>query len=312
MQQKAYTTRDFQTFTESTIYDYDGSIFAPDADYFFANQNGDKLMFSDGAEIYMFGDYTLVSGSPSRLWYTTDNGRTIRCAAKFGTTIMDGAVRNIRHVHSVVYNEYQDCIYVTTGDSSTECFYIKAKYHVQQDEWEWVIIASGPQFKFGNHLYDEHFAYFVTDYTQDTQWYDKKGVLRCPIAGTGNYDNYTKVYKAPQDEWGTKALSKFIYDQNGHKVILPDNIGYGSLWFAKQGFDFSKINFNDSKVLLSGNVIGPNYNGDIYVTAYSNVSGDRYTDDGNLRLNRKVVNLSRIIRAQLEEEFFTGYNIDCF
>ena len=299
---KVYWTRDYLTLNESTVFDYGGIPFVPDARHFFGMQTGDTIMHVGDTEIYVWGDYVVGAGSAiPRLWYSIDRGRTIKCAAKFGTMDMDGAWRWIRHVHRVYQHKKDESFYICTGDGGDENMIIRAVYDVALDSWGWKVLAQGADYKMGNIILDDVFAYLVTDYTEPDQ-YDKKGIYRVPIADIGDYTKYQLVFKADPAEWGSVAPVNILLDNNGNKVILPDYLGAGFIWLAREGLDFKKVPI--SPAVLLGYCIGANYQGDIWCVAYNN-SGELNTPT-ELKLNRGSYNLTKALRDAGVDNFMRG------
>ena len=296
---KVYWTDDYLTLNESNVYDHNGSVFVPTTRHFFMMQTGDSIMYVGDQEIFVWGDYT-VSGR-TRIWYSLDRGRTIKCAALFGTTVMDGAVRGVRHVHRVYFRKKDETFYIATGDLGAECMIIKAKYNVSADTWAWNVLARGIEYKFGNIIMDDYFAYMVTDYT-DPSLADKKGIYRVPIADIGDITKYRMIYNAKASEWGSISLVSLLMDKNGNKVILPDYLGAGFVWVAREGLDFKKISISPSVLLAY--TIGENYNGDIYCVAYNN-SGELGKPD-SLKLNRGTYNLTKTLRRNGVPNFMSN------
>lgn len=300
---KVYWTRDYLTLNESIIYDHDGSLFVPTSRHFFGMQTGDSIMHVGDTEIYVWGDY-VVDGTPARIWYSVDRGRTIKCAVKFGTTVIDGAIRPARHTHRVYQRAKDESFYINTGDDGNENMIIRAVYNVELDSWDWEVLAQGIDYKFGNIIIDDHFAYLVTDYTEVSQT-DKKGIYRVLITDVGDFSKYQLIYKAEQSEWGNIAPLSLLLDNNGNKVILPDYLGAGFIWLAREGLDFKRV-FISPSVLLAY-TIGANYKGDIYCVAYNN-SGELNTQS-QLKLNRGTYNLTRALRAAGINDFMRGTNM---
>lgn len=296
--EKVYWTRDYLTLNESTVYDHDGSVFVPSAKHFFCMQTGDSISYIDDQEIYVWGDY-LLSGT-ARIWYSLDRGRTIKCAAKFGTTLMGGVARPIRHVHRVYYHKASKSFYITTGDNGDECMIIHAIYDVASDAWTWDVLNTGIEYKFGNISIDSNnIAYMVTDYT-DISLRDKKGIYRVPVSDLGDITKYQMIYNAKQSDWGSIAPVVLMMDKNGNKVLQPDWLGAGYVWVAREGLDFRKVTLSEKKLLAYA--VGENYNGDIYCMDYIH-------QDGNLRLNRGSYNITKMLRDAGITNFMMGVNI---
>lgn len=267
---KVYWTKDYSTLTESTVLDYDGTAFSPaSGELHFHNMNNNQhLQFLDGKEMYVWGDYLLTSthGTP-RIWYTTDKGRTIKCAAKFGTTPMNGNNPiSIRHVHKVELHPTNGYFYITTGDSGdSQCCILRARYNASQDTWAFELLAQGVEFKMDQIVFAEgnSYVYFVTDYTDNDA--KPKGVLRVAIDDLGTEmsaytDKFQYVFKS------NKPWTRLVIDNHGHKVLIPDYQGRGEIWCAKSGWDFHKVSLpSQYSGVFVNHLIGPNYDGDIYV-----------------------------------------------
>lgn len=283
-------SNDFSAMEESAIYNLDGEAFTPiDKNNFFSYDNP-FIHIIDGTEVFAWGEYKL-NGTP-RGWYTVDGGKTIKCFIESGKTSIEDKVITFRHFHGVYYNKYNKNWYIVTGDSPSQCYIIKATYDVSSDKWKFEVVANGPQFKLTQWWFDEYYAYFCTDYTQESEYYKNKGIMRCPTSKLGDYSNYTFLYKAPQEEFGKIALSNVTIDNHGNKFLMPDYLGLGVFWFATDGWDFKKVKLTETDMEF-GYWLGDNYNGDLYVTIYNS---DFPFNANNLILNAPAVNLTKILR----------------
>lgn len=300
---EVYWTTDYLTLNKSAIYDHDGSVFAPSSWHFFAQQNGDKVQFVGDKEVYVWGEYVIGNFTP-RVWYTTDYGKTIKCAAKMGVTPMAGAVRAVRHIHKVVYREKTQTFYMTTGDLETECMLLSAKYDVVADTFTWTLIGQGDNFKFGTFFFDEHYAYILTDYTTEALKL-KQGIYRVSENHLGDITKYRVIYKCKPAEWGLAAPFRLIMSNNGNKVLLTDWQGKGYIWVAKDGMNFKKVPLSNSVVMAY--VSGANYDGDIYCTA--NTESVDLTYNQNLRIDGGSYNLTKAIRDSGMSDFMRGDNM---
>ena len=294
---KVFWSTNYTQWNESTVYDHDGSIFVPTGKHFSAMQTGDKLDFVGDTEIHSWGDY--VDYGEARIWYTVDNGRTIKCSIKFGVTPLGGVVRSIRHTHRVYYHAKTNYWYLTTGDEGSECMIIRGRYEPSADTWDWQILASGIEYKFGNIMIDDNnIAYVITDYT-DPSLIDKKGIYRVHASNLGDISKYRIIYKCDPAEWGAIAPLSLLMDNNGNKVLLPDYLGGGFIWVARDGLNFKRVNVPGG--ILIGYTIGENYNGDVYCVVYEGVS--------NLRLSGGSYNLTRILRENGITDFMRSTKI---
>lgn len=293
------------SFTKSIVYDVDGSVFIPTQHHFFSQQHGNRQMFVGDKEMFVWGEYVMGNPHP-RIWYTTDFGRTIKCAVKFNQTVMDGIVPIIRHVHDMVQDRHTDTFYLTTGDGTgtvyTENYFFSATYDVATDKFTWKKLGEGPAFKLGKLFFDETYLYFLSDYTSDTGLSAENGLYRVAKKHAADITKYSAIWKVNPAEWGTVAPFRLVMDRNGNKVILLDYIGQGILFIATDGLNFRKA-FLDKSVLLSY-VIGENYNGDIYC-----VTNSRSEDMGieaNFKLSGGTYNLTRLLQENGVPNFMRG------
>lgn len=289
----------YEQMVESTVLNEDGSPYVPNTYQFFMQMKGNPLQYIDDTEMFVWGDYVL-RGTP-RIWYTTNSGKTLKCAAKFGTTVMDGQTRPTRHVHSVTQRRKDNRFYVTTGDAGDECFVMSMGYDLANDTWDFKHYASGDIFKLGDIYFDDYFAYVMTDYTLAVDK-AKNGLYRVPVNALADITQYQPIYKSNLEELGQAAISRFIQDRNGNKVIFPDYAGTGFIWVATEGTDFKKVILSPSKGLSYR--IGVNYNGDCYVVTFN--SKNEYLDQTQLKINRGSYNLTEIMRDAGIKNFMRG------
>ncbi len=267
-----YTTSDYETLIQSTVLDIDGSPYnEPKRKGFYSQMYHDRYFFHDDIEMDIFGEYVLEDTSTSRekldarIWYTTDNGHTIKCAFRSGTTKIKGKEIRVRHIHYVGYCELNKRFYVSTGDNSEESYLLEGLYDASQDSWSFNIIGNVVLYKFGYFWFDNKYAYFLTDYTSGS-YLDKKGILRCPIDSLIDINKYKNLYVCPKDEWGEIAIVNIIEYPNGVKVLFPDYLGLGVIWVATSGYNFKKVTL-DQQQLLGYNTMGPNLNNEVFVLA---------------------------------------------
>lgn len=302
---KVWWTSDYVTFNQAMVYDHDGSVFVPYTHHFFNQQNSDTTMFVGDTEIYVWGEYVVNNRYP-RIWYSTDLGRTIKCCVKFDTTVMDGIVPRIRHVHDIAQDKDTETFYLTTGDveqpTHSENYFFSAKYDVATDKFIWKKLGQGYQFKLGKLFFDKVYIYLITDYTAESGLSAQNGIYRVAKQHVGDWSKYRNIYKVNPAEWGSVAPFRLVMDRHGNKVLLLDWIGQGKIWVATEGMDFKKVMLSPN-ILLSY-VIGPNYNGDVYCVT-NNVPGDM-TTNANLKLSGGTYNLTKALRNAGLRNFMTG------
>jgi hypothetical protein len=255
-EQHCYYTKDFVTVNESTVYDYDGTVSTPSGHRFYNIPKGTDSYMIDGKEFHLWYDYILLQTVHPRLWYSNDNGVTVRAAFAFGESSINGSVLSARHGHGFKYNPYNGYFYAWTGDTNEECHFIRGKY--QNNTWTWELVATGPEYKFGTILFSGGNMFCVTDYG-DVSLADKKGVLSCPVDDIDS-ENFEYLYKVT--DIGSASLSDIWIDKSGWKVMVPDYLGGNKTLIANKGFKFKWV-ANTRAIRING-FTGPNYNGDVY------------------------------------------------
>lgn len=265
--EKAYWTTDFVTFTETAIYDENGNPWTCESGgyHFFWQQKCDSVEVIDGVEMHYWGDYRLTGNV--RLWYTTDNGRTLKCAFNFGTSRIDGSIVSARHPHQFIYNKYDGYFYVTTGDhdGAVEIHLMRGKYSVQNDSWTWEMVGEGNDYKFGQLIFDESFMYTVTDYA-NVQNLLPKGILKCPMDKLSTPAAYTNAWQDSEGQILAQAgLVSLLIDSGYRKIMTIDSYQPGYIFVALEGTKFKRVSLGQS-TQFGIRFTGPNYNGEFYAT----------------------------------------------
>lgn len=275
-----YTTTDFATFTRSSVYDYDGSEFVSDTSahsfYRLGNYNHEYHEL-DGHEVLIWNDYNVNEGYVSRVWMSLDKGATIRCILKNGATKdINNTTISVRHFHRVWLEDEYGILWVTSGDSGSQCRLTKGTY--SGSGWTWETVGSGLLYKLSQIVVKRPYAYFVTDYTDVST---PTGIVVCPVDRLDDTSAFRYIYKTD----GNKAMSKWFEDCNGNKILLGDAEVNNRIWFAKGNYDFKEIPVTFTTSTLSfSNVIGPDFLGQ--VVCFYNPRGG-YSGAGNQFLSAK-------------------------
>ena len=285
---KAYTTKDFVSFDESSVYDKDGSAFTTTARTFFrlGNYNSEYRTLN-GREVLLWNDYGTEGGYVSRVWFTDDYGKTIKC-------LLTGSDMGVRHFHRTLL--YDDALWITSGDNGSQCKLIKGE--LNDGNWIFNVIGQGNEYKIGQLSIIPPYAVFITDYTDGSR---PTGMVKCPIDKLGDSSNFEYIFKIE----GNPPVSSYWEDSAGNRVILPDGIGYKKLWFAKRTCVFSKVDIVCDDNIAPMTLIGPNYNGECTVIG---VAG--YSAASSLHLNDKRYMLSSAMIEAGVKDF--GFTIDLF
>ena len=153
------STDNLKTYKPITVQDADGGDYLPhtpqNADnpgWYFHPLSGVNSWDVNGVEMLVWGNYCNVLGgaTPVNIYYSTDNGQTVKIAYAFGqnphfrddgsagggeTGTLLGDPDNpviCRHMHCVAYNPAENAFYACTGDADKaeghECHWLRGTY----------------------------------------------------------------------------------------------------------------------------------------------------------------------------------------
>jgi len=231
------STDNLKTCRAVTVKDTDGTDYVPhtpkDADnpgWYFHTLPGVNSWEVNGAEMLVWGNYCNVLGgaAPVNIYYSTDNGHTVKVAYSFGqnpyirddgsasggaTGAMLGNPDNpvrCRHIHTVAYNPDEDAFYACTGDSDRpegyECHWLRGTYDAANDEWDWQVVVSdhlNSRYKAGGISFVDGQLYWISD-SNGPEPYDR-GIFRCAPADLANPEAHTLLFN-PQVESGNMII----------------------------------------------------------------------------------------------------------
>jgi hypothetical protein len=220
------STDNLKTYRQITVKDTDGTDYIPhtpkNADrpgWYFHNLTGVDTWDVNGVEMLVWGNYCNVidGASPVNIYYSTDNGQTVKIAYSFGQnphnrdngsggggktgTPLGNADNPIicRHVHCVTYNPAEDAFYACTGDHDKpegfECHWLSGTYDAKKDKWQWKVIvsdASNSRYKCGGISFVDGKLYWISD-SNGPKPYDR-GVFRCDPADITNRAKHTLLF----------------------------------------------------------------------------------------------------------------------
>lgn len=286
---KAYYTEDFDFLYESNLLDYDGTRLTQGTgchSFFHEFNYASPNNTINNKEFAIWTDYDNGGNYISRLWYTDDKGKTVKCILKNTESIIGGEVLNITHFHDCIWDSFENCLWVTTGDFESANMLIKGV--LDGGEWRFCIISRGSLSKFGQVSCDNDYLYLVTDITNGDA---PRGLIRvnkdsldCPTA-------YKYMYKNPYNI----AFIQFYDDGNGHRILFPDGAqsNLNKFYYAYNCYDFRELSFScsDGDQRILGQIYGPNDNGDIIAITYGGYGGG-YT------MNMKRYMLSSGLKAK--------------
>lgn len=311
-------SRDFDTFNDCTVYDYNGNTYQTRANDRRGYMNRQKCYhtFYKGTEYYLFEDYVFPdsnsASSNPRLWYalSEDTGVTIRCAFAFGLSQIGGTTIPARHVHSFVYNKYDGYFYAMTGDHGTdECNVMRGTLG-DNNTWVWERMAHGQQYKVMSPAFDEGNIYLITDYT-DASLVNAKGIVGVPL-DRFDFDNFTYLFHATASfmlegsisSSQPAAMTHMVTDNHGWRFMITDYIGNSKHMIAKGDHNFVWV--DNTTGLKFERIFGPNAKGDVYVSTKVPSSS---VPEETLRISGKqTYNLTEAMRNSGATDFFDGYN----
>jgi hypothetical protein len=229
---KLYLSTDsLKTYQPITVKAADGSDYLPhkpqNADHpgwYFHSLQGVISWEVNGTEMAVWGNYCNVLGgaTPVNIYYSTDNGRTVKIAYAFGqnphfrdngspgggaTGTLLGNPENpviCRHMHSVAYNPAENAFYACTGDADRsagrECHWLRGTYDATKDEWRWNVVvtdSSNSRYKSGGINFMDGELYWVADANGPTP--HDRGIFRCDPADLAHPEKHTLLFN-PQVE----------------------------------------------------------------------------------------------------------------
>lgn len=258
-----YTTTDFKTFTSTTVYDVDGTEYTPTVRTFFRlGSYNHPYLEVNGKECAVWNDYGNQSEYKSRVWFTDDYGKTLRCILRNGDNDSNGTPIATSHFHRT-FLDSKGQIWVTSGDYDNT---LLIKGVLENGEWKWDILAQGTAWKWGQLTIREPYAYLITDYTDGTR---DTGLICVPISTIDDESTFQYLYKTSDKA----PLSSYFEDDAGNKLIGPDGLGRNRIWYAKNDVNFKELFIDmDGYDYTPMNIIGPNYNGDVICLGFNGMS----------------------------------------
>ena len=198
----------------------------------------------------VWGNYCNVDGGPvpANIYYSTDNGRTVKIALAFGQNPDFQAAgdqrssflgnRNnplfCRHIHAVSYNSIEKAFYACTGDlergHGLECHWLRGVYDVQADHWEWKVLISvdaNSRFKSGGIQFVAGQLYWAADANglkKDSEKYDR-GIFRCSPENVADLSKHTLLFD-PKYEVATMIIEDDFILAGLSDVSSPFSTGF--------------------------------------------------------------------------------------
>ena len=235
---QAFYSYDWQTLNQAQVIGFNGQSHQPSTYDNFSLTTTMNRQYVGNDEIKCWGNYSNASGTEHvniNVWYTTDKGRTVKSAIKFGTS--GGgllASRYTRHVHSVDFLEDDGSFWVQTGDHGDEPLVARGYYNPSNDNWTWELIGTGQNFKFGNLQFHNGWAYW-------TGYVAGGGGMKAPINQIQNVSSHQRLVQTIND-----AVS-LILGKRGDVAVtnskwpnITTEVAH-TIYYAPDGVNFTRI-----------------------------------------------------------------------
>jgi len=267
--QKLYLCdKKLESCREVIVQDGDGQDYLPhipkdpnNPGWYFHTVAGITSWVVDGKEMLVWGNYANVKGgaSPINIYYSTDNGKTVKIAYSFGQNphFTDdgspgggqggkvlGSPKNAiicRHVHSVSYNPAEDAFYACTGDGDRpegrECHWLRGKYYSADDQWSWEVIITdslNSRYKAGGLNFVDGQVYWISD-ANGPEPHDR-GIFRCSPEHISDPKRHTLLFN-PKYETTRMTIDDGVILAALPAVASPFSLGIvfspdlGKTWF---------------------------------------------------------------------------------
>jgi hypothetical protein len=251
------STDNLKTCRPITVKDANNSDYIPHKPknpecpgWYFHPLDGVHTWDVNGIEMLIWGNYCNVLGGavPVNIYYSTDNGQTVKIAYAFGqnpayqdngsegggpTGTLLGNPDNpviCRHVHCVAYNPAENAFYACTGDrdrpEGRECHWLRGIYDANNDKWTWKVLisdASNSRYKSGGFNFVDGKLYWVADANGPTP-YDR-GVFRCDPADITRPEAHTMLFN-PQYESANMIIQDGVILAAHYAPASPYSTGF--------------------------------------------------------------------------------------
>lgn len=252
-----YSHDNLLTFHKSNILDVDDKQYLADDHGNFFSLGIDGRQIIDGKEIRVWDNYTnygawqpgISRSEQVQVWYTIDEGKTIKVAYKFGYT---HPKLLCRHIHAVNICPWDNTFWVQTGDMSNECHWIQGKYNWEEDSWSWDVKASGDHmsyYKSSGFVFHDNYVFWSDD-SSDPKKHGIWKTIYSNLTGKNIDTNlFEKVLNTDKEiaklvgnnEGFMIASQYFKSDDNKYKIFTTDN---GGLTWQTTNTSFQIINIH--------------------------------------------------------------------
>lgn len=217
-QRKAYLSTDsLLTYSEIAVKDHLGNAFTPTSNGVF-RCIGYREGFIDNKETLIWGCYGGETGTEFtniNIWFTDDNGVSLRSIYKFGVS---SPVLAVRHVHGIWFNPYDNSFLVSTGDGANECHWMKIVVSNGTSTVTWLATDNG-----GAGTYRKSVGFQYLDgyiyWGVDTLLSPTYGIWRTPANDLLNTSSYQQLLN---------TFEAITFSGDGSGTMLATGDGSGS------------------------------------------------------------------------------------
>ena len=163
------STNNLSTYAETTVLDVAGSAYTPTTYNNFRPYVTNDFTYFGSQEFRVWGCYSTDAGTIDdniNLWFTIDNGTTIKSIYKAGVT--NPPLLAATHIHAANFNTADTSLWLQTGDIKDKSNWIKGKYNTGAGTWSFTQIAKHDAASFSKTLgmvfYNNH-AFWPSDAT---------------------------------------------------------------------------------------------------------------------------------------------------
>lgn len=250
------STDNLKTYKQITVKDRDGRDYLPhtpqDSDrpgWYFHPLDGVHTWDVEGIEMLVWGNYCNVLGGPVpvNIYYSTDQGQTVKIAYSFGhnpsfqdrdakTGTPLGNLDNpviCRHIHSVVYNPWENAFYACTGDhdrgTQHECHWLRGTYNSKEDTWDWSVLVSvnsNSRYKSGGINFVDGKLYWASDANgKNGPMIHDRGIFCCDPADLAKPEKHTLLFN-PQYESANMIIEDGVMLSSHYAPASPYHTGF--------------------------------------------------------------------------------------
>ncbi len=268
------STDNLKSHREIIVKRPDGSDYLPhtpvdpkNPGWYFHSLDGEHCFEVGDKEMLVWGNYCNVLGGsvPVNIYYSTDNGETVKLAYAFGQNPkfqqkgakpgdpMLGDPANpliARHIHNVTYHAAENAFYAVTGDidrgHGNEVHWLRGAYDATSDKWAWktlISVNSNSRFKCGGLNFIDGQLCWIADANglAIANRYDR-GIFQCAPQDLTDTTKHTLLYN-PGYESANMLHHEGIYVATHCAPASP--YGCGIIWSSDKGKTWAQYDLKE-------------------------------------------------------------------